>query len=87
MTYAQHLATFGGMASCGNHLGIMVTPRKNVEQVPAGWVFIPLEDATEEIVQEALDHARQGRSAWPQKVEYNLPKRSKANVKKIITHF
>ncbi len=69
MTYAQHLATNGGMATCTEHLGVMVTPRENIHQAPPGWVFIPLEEATEEIVQEALDFTKQGRSTWPKKEE------------------
>jgi hypothetical protein len=70
MSYAQYLASNGGIANCGRHLGVMVTPRENMKRVPAGWVGIPLEEATEKIVQEALDHAKQGRSSWPGKVEY-----------------
>lgn len=70
MTYAQHLALNGGMASCGEGLGVMVTPRKNMKLVPAGWVGVPLEEATTEIVQQALDCAKQGRSQWPEKAKY-----------------
>lgn len=69
-SYAQYLASNGGMASCGEHLGVMVTPRENINRVPNGWVFIPLEEATTEVVQEALDFTKQGRAAWPEKVEY-----------------
>ncbi len=64
MTYAQHLAANGGLACCGDGLGVMVTPHENIKQVPAGWVFIPLEEATEEVVQGALEHAKEGRKNW-----------------------
>ena len=67
MTYAQHLAENGGLACCGDGLGVMVTSLENINQVPAGWVFIPLEEATEKAVWEALDRAKQGRSSWPKK--------------------
>ncbi|KKM18369.1 hypothetical protein LCGC14_1666340 [marine sediment metagenome] len=87
MTYAQYLASSGGVAACGKGFGVMVTPMENIHRVPAGWVFVPLEEATEELVQEALDFAKGGMANWPQKEEYNLPKRSKANAKKARTHF
>lgn len=82
MSYAQYLADNGGMASCGNGLGVMVTPWKNVKHVPSGWVFIPLERATAKNVQEALDLARGGRKHWPEKVDYGAKNDSKLQSRK-----
>lgn len=68
MTYSEHLAVRGGMATCGQHLGIMVSPPENILRCPPGWVFVPM-PATAEDVQEAIDHAKMGRKAWPKKVK------------------
>ncbi len=70
MSYAEYLALNGGMASCGEGLGVMVTPWKNVKYVPSGWVFIPLERASAKNVREALDISRRGRKHWPEKVDH-----------------
>ena len=64
-SYAEYLAEKGGMANCGNGLGVMVTALSAIESVPAGWLFIPLEIATAKGVREALDHAKKGRMDWP----------------------
>ena len=63
-SYAVYLAEHGGMATCGEHLGVMVGT--DPYGCPRGWVFVPL-GATAEIVQEALNLAKRGRSAWPPK--------------------
>lgn len=68
MTYAAWLAKYGGMACAGGHLGVMVADSKDVDACPPAWCFVPLEDATEEIVQEAIDWTRSGRKTWPDKV-------------------
>lgn len=65
VTYAEHLARNGGLATCGNHLGVMVGPEP--ARCPAGWVFVPQAEATPEIVQEALNTASRGRKDWPEK--------------------
>jgi len=65
--YAKYLTERGGLATCGEHLGVMVASRECDKQCPAGWVFVPIEQATEEIVQAALDQALLGRKAWPVK--------------------
>ena len=67
MEYAEFLATNGGWTTCGGGLGVMVAPGKDIERVPPGWVFVPLETATPGKVQEAIDHAKQGRLNWPKK--------------------
>lgn len=56
--YAKHLARFGGIATVGGYLAIMVATRDRVHSCPAGWGFIDLEDATPEHVQEILDTVR-----------------------------
>ncbi|KKM73500.1 hypothetical protein LCGC14_1409960 [marine sediment metagenome] len=70
MSYAEYLALNGGMASCGEGLGVMVDSDKWCRNVPAGWIGVSLEDATTEIVQEALEQAKNGRKHWPEKVEW-----------------
>ncbi len=64
-TYPEFLAKNGGLATTGNHLGVMVAPRNKARNCPPGWVFVPMETATPEIVREALDVSRKGRSDWP----------------------
>ena len=63
--YAEFLATRGGIANCGGHLAVWVAPLTCEKQCPAGWVFVPLETATTEVVREALTAASAGRSQWP----------------------
>ncbi len=70
MDYAERLARHGGIANCGDSLGVFVAPRNTVKQTPSGWVFVPLETATTEIVREALDCAKAGRSGWPDKARW-----------------
>ncbi len=76
--YVEHLAANGGMATCGEHLGVMVGTDEFA--CPAGWVFVPLEGATTQIVSEALAVAKKGRAGWPEKVVYEKPR--KQNQKK-----
>lgn len=64
-SYAAHLARHGGMATCGNHLGVYVGT--DMAATPRGWVFIPLAEATEALVKEAIDHQNRGRAAWPER--------------------
>lgn len=65
MSFVERLATHGGMATCGEHLGVFVGT--DIRGCPRGWVYVPLEQATPEIVREALDTARAGRKSWPEK--------------------
>lgn len=62
MTYAEYLAKNGGMATCGEHLGVFVGTDEAA--TPNGWVFVPM-PTTPQIVREAIDHAKRGRSQWP----------------------
>jgi len=64
MTYAAHLALNGGMATCGEHLGVFVGEDEG--RCPPGWVFVEKGSATEELVQEALEVAKGGRGSWPE---------------------
>jgi len=63
--YAKMLAVRGGIANCGGHLGVFVSPRENAQRCPPGWTFVELETATPEIVQEAIDNCKNGRAGWP----------------------
>ena len=63
MRYYEHLATNGGMCTCGDHLGVFVGT--TIEGCPKGWVYVPLEDATPSLVKEAIREARTGRAKWP----------------------
>lgn len=62
--YAQMLALTGGMAACGDGLGVYVGT--DVRATKPGWVFVEM-PTTAECVQEALDVAKAGRNAWPEK--------------------
>ena len=67
MSLAQFVAARGyGMIACGEHLGVFVAPVAHIRRCPAGWVFMPSEEATAERVQEAIDVATAGRSVWPE---------------------
>lgn len=64
-SYLQYIARVGGMITCGEHLGVMVGPEGC--RVPNGWIFVPLEQANETLLREAVDLAQRGRAAWPAK--------------------
>lgn len=64
--YAKFLALRGGMATCGQHLGVMVGP--DPRKCPPGWVFLKRGEATAEQVQAAIDLSESGRETWPEKV-------------------
>ena len=57
----------GGMITCGGGLGVMVSPLINIERCPAGWVFVPTEEATVARIAESVDIATGGRADWPRK--------------------
>ncbi len=59
----------GGICTCGEHLGVFVAPLSSEKQTPPGWVFVPAETATEQIIDEAITHANAGRKIWPPKEE------------------
>ena len=65
MSYAAMLASRGGMAACGDHLGVFVGT--DIKATPRGWIFVPLETATESVVAEAIETAKAGRTIWPEK--------------------
>lgn len=65
--YAKHLSANGGIANCGEHLGVFVAKEKYVDMCPPAWCFVPLEYATPEIVKGALDWMKAGRSNWPER--------------------
>lgn len=65
ISYAELLKLIGGMATTGEHLGVMVAPESAVANCPPGWVFVNQDKATAQEVQEALDHAAKGRKTWP----------------------
>ncbi len=79
-TYTEHLATNGGLVACGEHLGAMVGPDEFA--CPPGWVFVSLEEATPELVSEALALAKKGRAVWPEKVVYETPPKKVQQKKK-----
>ena len=62
--YISRLTRYGGMATTGENLGVMVAPEEASSGCPAGWIFVPLGSSIE-IVREAMDRAREGRKAWP----------------------
>lgn len=62
-SYTAFLSQMGGMASCGKGLGVFVGTDEFA--CPRGWIFVDKANATPERVQEALDLAKAGRSAWP----------------------
>lgn len=64
MSYAEYLTAHGGIANCGNNLGLMVAPLATAHRCPGGWTFLALEDATPERVQKLLDTAG-SREHWP----------------------
>ncbi len=49
--YAEYLATYGGMAACGNGLGVFVGT--DIKGTPPSWAFIPM-GSTVEVIREAL---------------------------------
>ena len=63
-----------GMINCGDHLGVFVSPRENIDGTPLGWIFIPTEDLTAEILDAALEAAKEGMRAWPSKASYEVPR-------------
>ena len=63
--YTEMLAQRGGMATCGDYLGVYVGT--DPLATPPGWTYVAL-PTTPEIVQQALDHTKLGRSTWPDKV-------------------
>lgn len=65
MSYAAMLANNGGMATCGDGLGVFVGDSS--ANCPPGWVFVDKATATEEVVSLALKEAKRGRAAWPEK--------------------
>jgi hypothetical protein len=73
-----------GMITCGDHLGVFVSPLRQVGRTPPGWVFVPSETMTAEILQEAIDCAKSGRSDWP-KAE-KQPKAKITNRRKKAAH-
>jgi hypothetical protein len=64
-SYAEVLKLLGGLATTGEHLGVMVAPESAIGNCPPGWVFVNQEKATPEEIQETLDHASKGRKTWP----------------------
>lgn len=64
-SYAEYLAANGGFAASVEGLGVFVGA--DPMRCPAGWVFVPVKEATSVLVQEALDFAKTGRSQWPKK--------------------
>ncbi|MCK9458531.1 MAG: hypothetical protein M0R80_02690 [Proteobacteria bacterium] len=65
LSYAEFLKSIGGgLATCGEHLGVMVSPKKNVGNCPPGWAFVEIEESPE-IIREALEHVSEGRKHWP----------------------
>ena len=65
LSYAEILkAMGGGLATCGEHLGVMISPKENVSNCPPGWAFVDVDESAE-IIQETLDHVSQGRKNWP----------------------
>jgi hypothetical protein len=58
----------GGMITCGGHLGVFVAEEKYITQTPPGWVFVDVSTADVAMVREALEHAKAGRFAWPERV-------------------
>ena len=65
LLYATLLAKSGGIACFAENIEVCVVT--DWRCVPAGSVYVPLEIATPELVLEAFDFARRGRSAWPPK--------------------
>lgn len=58
----------GGLITCGDHLGIMVSPQENIRGCPPGWCFIPMEEATLALLNMAYEHMTNGngrRPKWP----------------------
>lgn len=56
--YQMILERGGGMITCGNHLGVMVSPQVNAKNCPPGWCFVDTETATVEIIAEAVAHCK-----------------------------
>lgn len=63
-----------GMINCGDHLGVLISPRKHIARTPPGWVFLPSEDLTAETLNMAIEAAGKGRTEWPKKSSYEVPK-------------
>jgi len=81
-TYAEHLKKFGGMATTGEHLGVMVAPPEFESNCPPAWVFVNQLTATVEQIQQALDYASKGRKTWPPKPDGTRPGRVDETKKK-----
>lgn len=57
--------TGGGVIPCGEHLGVFASTQANVSRCPPGWVFVNMETATLDTLQEAVNVAKKGRASWP----------------------
>lgn len=65
--YESIIKLGGGMITCGDHLGVMVGTDEKA--CPLGWVFLPIQRATVELIGECVEYATKGRKAWPPKYE------------------
>jgi hypothetical protein len=73
LSYAEMLKVLGGgMATCGGHLGVMVSTVENISRCPPGWAFVDVNDSAE-VVQEAIDFIYRGRKGWPAKEDGSQP--------------
>ncbi len=61
--YESLIARGGGMINCGQHLGVMIGPAGC--QVPKGWCFVPIDEATPELIGECCQEVALGRKNWP----------------------
>jgi len=55
----------GGVMPCGDGLGVFASTRANVSRCPPGWIFVDMETATLDTLQEAVTTAKEGRAGWP----------------------
>jgi len=56
--YKQIIARGGGIITCGQGRGVFVTPACNAARCPAGWGFVPIEEATVGLIQQTVQATR-----------------------------
>jgi len=63
--YKGIISRGGGIITCRDHLGVFVAKAENAKRCPPGWVFVDVDAATIEIIEEAVDCVKAGRKEWP----------------------
>jgi len=68
LAYYQMIVARGcGIITLGDFLGVFVAATELAARTPAGWLFVPIEGLTAEMLKDRVDEVRDGRKGWPPK--------------------